>query len=175
MHGPLAVRCIWSVIVYSGYGPWCAWSSCSKTCMVCCSEQWPLRECPLAVRNVLSVAVNGGYGPWSAWSSCTKTCEVGAQSRSRQCNDPVPDLDGLPCVRPSSETQDCNKDKCPGIAGCQNTPELDNQINTVFEWKQIKHFNVVFNSQLYLQPNVQISVHIWRLCILNSVLTFSFF
>ena len=60
------------------------------------------------------VAVNGGYGPWSEWSSCSKSCEGGVQSRSRQCDDPVPDLDGLPCVGPSSGTQNCNVDQCPG-------------------------------------------------------------
>ncbi|KAK2154643.1 hypothetical protein NP493_2141g00009 [Ridgeia piscesae] len=57
--------------------------------------------------------VNGGYGLWSAWSSCTKTCEGGVQSRSRLCNNPVPDQDGRPCVGPSRETRDCNEDKCP--------------------------------------------------------------
>ena len=69
---------------------------------------------PLAVRHFCSVPVNGGYGPWSAWSSCTKTCGGGVQSRSRECNDPPPDPDGLPCVGPSSDTHGCNVDMCPG-------------------------------------------------------------
>jgi len=60
------------------------------------------------------VTVNGAYGKWSAWSSCTKTCGGGVQSRSRQCNDPPPDPDGLPCVGLSSDTQGCNVDMCPG-------------------------------------------------------------
>ena len=71
----------------------------------------------VAVRYVCFVPVNGGYDQWSAWSSCTKTCEGGVQSRSRLCNDPVPDQDGLPCVGPSRETRDCNEDRCPGNIG----------------------------------------------------------
>ena len=66
------------------------------------------------VRHIWSVSVNGAYGPWSAWSSCTKTCGGGVQSRSRECNDPVPDPDGLPCVGPSNDTEACNVDVCPG-------------------------------------------------------------
>ena len=40
VHGPLALRHVCSVPVNSGYGPWSAWSSYSKTCMFCSSEQW---------------------------------------------------------------------------------------------------------------------------------------
>ena len=60
------------------------------------------------------LTVNGAYGPWSAWSLCTMTCGGGVQSHSRQCNDPPPGPDGLPCDGLSNDTQDCNVDKCPG-------------------------------------------------------------
>ena len=58
--------------------------------------------------------VDGGYGKWSTWSTCSKTCKEGKQSRTRECNSPVPQYGGKHCQGKPSETVTCNENvPCP--------------------------------------------------------------
>ena len=59
-------------------------------------------------------SVDGQWGAWSNWERCDQTCGGGIQTRSRLCDDPPPDDDGLYCVGGSGvESRVCAKNKCP--------------------------------------------------------------
>ena len=54
--------------------------------------------------------MNGGYGAWSAWSGCD--CDDTEETRTRDCDDPVPINDGYTCTEQglgdASETRLCD-------------------------------------------------------------------
>ncbi|XP_022085075.1 A disintegrin and metalloproteinase with thrombospondin motifs 6-like [Acanthaster planci] len=58
--------------------------------------------------------VNGG---WSAWfeGPCSVTCGQGIRTRTRLCNNPVPQNGGLPCVGSETDTQSCSAQNCPTV------------------------------------------------------------
>ena len=61
--------------------------------------------------------VNGGWGPWTDWNDCPVSCGGGEQTRTRYCNNPEPTCNGTDCSvdgLPSTETQKCNENCCPG-------------------------------------------------------------
>ncbi|XP_004465553.2 complement component C8 beta chain [Dasypus novemcinctus] len=49
------------------------------------------------------VPIDGKWNCWSDWSSCSG----GQKTRQRQCNNPLPQNGGSPCVGPASETLTC--------------------------------------------------------------------
>nr|XP_022289245.1 sushi, von Willebrand factor type A, EGF and pentraxin domain-containing protein 1-like isoform X2 [Crassostrea virginica] len=58
--------------------------------------------------------VNGGWSSWSQFSECSTSCNGGTKSRSRMCNSPVPDPEGIPCdMSNAKEHVACNDEKCP--------------------------------------------------------------
>lgn len=58
--------------------------------------------------------VNGGWSNWNAFSECSRTCGGGVKFRSRVCNNPPPDSDGLQCdPTKSTESMACNVQDCP--------------------------------------------------------------
>lgn len=58
--------------------------------------------------------LNGGWSNWSEFSKCSVTCGRGVKFRSRICNNPPPDSDGLQCdPTKSSENKACNAQDCP--------------------------------------------------------------
>ncbi|XP_061173453.1 sushi, von Willebrand factor type A, EGF and pentraxin domain-containing protein 1-like [Saccostrea echinata] len=58
--------------------------------------------------------VNGGWSEWTEYTACSASCNGGTKSRTRECNSPSPDPDGIPCnPQFSSETISCNTDQCP--------------------------------------------------------------
>jgi hypothetical protein len=62
-----------------------------------------------------TILVNGVWSAWGSFSDCSATCGGGYKSRSRLCNSPIPDPDGIPCnASESTETIECNTDACPG-------------------------------------------------------------
>ncbi|XP_021367027.1 SCO-spondin-like isoform X2 [Mizuhopecten yessoensis] len=62
--------------------------------------------------------VDGQWGKWTEWSSCSVTCECGEKIRSRECDSPYPEHDGMACTGNSSETASCGADiLCPGGCG----------------------------------------------------------
>ncbi|XP_048579836.1 uncharacterized protein LOC116619170 isoform X2 [Nematostella vectensis] len=114
------------------YSKWSHYSGCDKSCgngtrirtRTCtrprpefggrnCSMQGPnaqtipcyLRPCP----------IDGQYSNWSKFTVCTKSCGTGVQTRTRECNNPVPQYGGSGCERfgNAKETQQCNTMPCP--------------------------------------------------------------
>ena len=67
-----------------------------------------LYSCPFCI-----YVVDGGWTDWTTWSECTVTCSGGEHSRSRECNNPVPQYGGNNCSGDSSEIEDCNTETCP--------------------------------------------------------------
>ena len=70
--------------------------------------------------------VNGNWGDWGAWSDCSANCGGGVQSRTRSCNDPVPQYGGAICdsnhtsgidymngtIRVQASNKTCNENPC---------------------------------------------------------------
>ncbi|KAI7809993.1 putative complement component C8 alpha chain [Triplophysa rosa] len=46
---------------------------------------------------------HGSWSCWSGWSPCTS----GKKTRKRECNNPAPKDDGLPCIGNSDQTKNC--------------------------------------------------------------------
>lgn len=71
------------------------------------------------VYNIGNGPIQAYYGVWGEYSLCTKTCKevndvAGTKYRSRQCNNPAPDIPGdINCQGDETETVDCNDVKCP--------------------------------------------------------------
>ncbi|XP_029939526.1 hemicentin-1, partial [Salarias fasciatus] len=65
------------------------------------------------VRVTLIVRVHGGYSEWAEWSPCSVSCGVGAQTKLRQCNNPLPANGGRHCVGSDVETRTCQGKPCP--------------------------------------------------------------
>jgi len=61
-----------------------------------------------------------GQRQWSVWSECRPSCKTDdatdRQSRSRQCNNPLPANGGQNCAEPSTESQPCPDIPCPGTS-----------------------------------------------------------
>ena len=51
---------------------------------------------------------------WGDWSTCDVSCDDGAQTRTRQCSNPIPVNGGLPCTGEDLETSVCSNPICPG-------------------------------------------------------------
>ena len=61
----------------------------------------------------LSANVNGGWNDWSDWSTCSMTSSGLTKTRSRRCNNPAPEGDGLACLGVSVESDACDIIDCP--------------------------------------------------------------
>ena len=61
--------------------------------------------------------VNGGWSSWSGWSQCTekKICYHGQRSRSRDCNNPAPSMEGDDCAGAEEEQEACPTKACAGV------------------------------------------------------------
>ena len=71
-------------------------------------------ETRIAIRNTHHISVDGGWSMFKDWSACPVPCGGGEQTRTRTCTDPAPAHGGAICTGDSTETQDCNTDKCTG-------------------------------------------------------------
>lgn len=72
-----------------------------------CLRSFKGENCEIAI-------LNGGWSNWNAFSECSRTCGGGVKSRSRICNNPPPDSDGLQCdPTKTSENMACNVQDCP--------------------------------------------------------------
>lgn len=58
--------------------------------------------------------VNGGWSLWGQFSECSVTCNGGTKFRTRICNNPTPDPEGIPCnTSEATEIVPCNAQQCP--------------------------------------------------------------
>ncbi|XP_055872693.1 uncharacterized protein LOC106068325 [Biomphalaria glabrata] len=61
--------------------------------------------------------VNGGWGSWSEWT-CSRNCYDFRKFRTRECDNPSPNYDGLDCGNASIESKDSNcytTTTCPSL------------------------------------------------------------
>ena len=56
--------------------------------------------------------IDGHWGKWSSWSSCSKSCGEGQITRSRRCDDPVPNNGGANCIGLEMMTSPCKTRSC---------------------------------------------------------------
>ena len=61
------------------------------------------------------VALNGGWSDWSAYGPCR--CETNTETRTRECNSPLPSMGALNCTGDATEAVDCTPELCPGMHG----------------------------------------------------------
>ena len=63
--------------------------------------------------------VHGNYSSWSTFSPCSSSCGSGTKTRTRFCNNPVPDYGGRDCssLGPLFENEMCNEKPCPVAGG----------------------------------------------------------
>ena len=65
---------------------------------------------------LIGLIVDGGWSDWSNWTTCSATCGEGFQTRSRQCNNPLPQHGGKPCEGIELESMPCmTRTNCAGI------------------------------------------------------------
>ena len=89
-------------------------------------KDWTL--IPLSIIVLLvNVPVDGSWGAWGNWHDCSSTCGGGAQSRTRLCDNPLPESGGSLCttnilyllsitdtgILTETDNQTCNNHNCP--------------------------------------------------------------
>ncbi|XP_039610072.1 SCO-spondin [Polypterus senegalus] len=112
------------------WSEWTPWSECSVSCGTGLQNRYRFCNSPPQsgsglpclgadkqdqICSNVPCSRNGGWSEWSSWSDCTKLCGGGVISRSRECNNPVPEGDGDFCEGIGSEIDSCNTEDCPVI------------------------------------------------------------
>ncbi|XP_034839621.1 uncharacterized protein [Maniola hyperantus] len=73
---------------------------------------WRL-ECELGIISDLDCPIDGCWSPWAPWSACHGSCDnVGHRKRVRECNNPSPSQDGMPCSGPGEQIESCYLINC---------------------------------------------------------------
>ncbi|XP_071164274.1 uncharacterized protein [Mytilus edulis] len=105
-----------------GLTSWSSWGSCSTTCGAgskartrTCTNPAPVgagSQCSGSTTessscNLVTCPINGNWGQWAQWNACSTTCEAGTRSRSRSCNNPAAQYNGLDCQGSSSDSESC--------------------------------------------------------------------
>jgi len=116
--------------VNGGWGDWTPWSTCEHNCRKYrfrgCVNPPPGnggRDCVGYRHEDLpceagKCSVNGGWGDWTSWSACANNCR---RTRSRKCNNPVPENGGKDCVGNDDETEKC----CPNTMVITSSKVVD--------------------------------------------------
>ncbi|KAK6167247.1 hypothetical protein SNE40_021325 [Patella caerulea] len=114
--------------INGGWGEWGLWNPCSRSCGEGyrsrdrkCNSPRPqfggLKCIGSATETEICLtqrcAVDGDWNDWTSWSSCTLSCGGGSRARSRECNNPPPQLGGAFCVGSDSQKDYCNTEPCP--------------------------------------------------------------
>jgi len=117
--------------INGGWGDWSEWDMCPVTCGG--ADQGRTRACDNPAPqfggddctvdgsldsetqrcNENPCPIDGGFSDWDEWGPCTAQCGGGDQTRSRRCDNPVPEFGGLDCEGDYTECQRCNMDPCP--------------------------------------------------------------
>ncbi|XP_063691535.1 SCO-spondin-like [Bolinopsis microptera] len=85
--------------------------------------------------------VDGGWGDYGDWSTCSVECGGGTQTRTRNCDSPLPANGGVECEGDTEETQSCNEQACAGSGtaeACEHSG-IPISINCGEEMINIKH------------------------------------
>lgn len=73
---------------------------------------WRL-ECELGIINDSDCPIDGSWSPWTHWSTCHGACDnLGHRKRIRECNNPSPSKDGLPCSGFDEQIESCYPENC---------------------------------------------------------------
>ena len=114
--------------ISGGLGPWSDWGECDKPCQS--GERKRSRKCdnPAAAfggkvcidpleetqkcLHLKPCPINGGFSNWGDFNACSVTCGPGHKTRSRQCNNPVPQFGGENCQGNLQEIADCKEKDC---------------------------------------------------------------
>jgi hemicentin len=123
------------------WGIWSEWSACNVTCgdgvkirSRQCDSPMPSnggRPCAgLSVDTDVCrnepCPVDGGWSVWSNWTACTTSCGQGLQTRSRLCNNPLPQHGGRPCEGLDTESAQClTNSQCPVDGNWSDWSHLD--------------------------------------------------
>lgn len=116
--------------IHGGFTDWTKFSACTRSCGVgiknrtrYCTNPTPRhggKDCignaiEIKVCNVEPCPVDGNYSPWSKFSACTRSCANGTMTRTRNCTNPAPTLNGKDCslLGPAIEVRNCNVFPCP--------------------------------------------------------------
>jgi len=62
---------------------------------------------------VVKPKVDGGWSAWGHFGHCSKSCGAGTRTRTRYCNNPVPQNRGAECQGEATDTHSCNTAACP--------------------------------------------------------------
>ncbi|XP_035657943.1 scavenger receptor cysteine-rich domain superfamily protein-like [Branchiostoma floridae] len=110
----LLLAVAWLVAAVFGTEPQCGTSTAECTCQP--GVRGDLTACSICtckavgetdVLNCLPT-VEGGWSAWSEFSSCSVTYGLGLQTRTRTCDNPLPQLNGAMCEGSLSETMSCD-------------------------------------------------------------------
>lgn len=95
-------------------------------------------ECELGVISDPDCPVDGGWAPWGPWSPCQGSCDnIGHRRRSRDCINPPPSKDGIPCSGPDEQLDTCYLNNCTledfriAVKGDQVRMEALKQLETI--------------------------------------------
>lgn len=104
--------------------PWTKWTHCSVSCgvgmhartrfcdnpppqyggMICFGPQEERGGCDTGV----PCPIDGHWSPWSDFGLCNVHCGIGVQTRIRECNNPMPQFDGIMCFGGNTEDRPCD-------------------------------------------------------------------
>ncbi|CAG2195919.1 HMCN [Mytilus edulis] len=117
--------------VNGGWSRWAQWSTCTRSCNGgfrldhTCNNPSPKYRGSCCQGNTLETRtcnntpcpVNGRWSTWQQWTSCSSSCGVGFRTRTRQCNNPTPQSEGVYCYGSPSQTTKCYTVSCPVVVG----------------------------------------------------------
>ena len=110
--------------VDGNWGPWSSFGLCDRTCGVGYQQRFRIcdspppqhggRPCPGPDRDTskcktgVTCPIHGGWTVWSIWGPCVGICGYGISSRTRACENPLPQFGGVTCLGSDLETMKCD-------------------------------------------------------------------